>query len=131
MGKDSNRAFAAKCGLSEGALRSYLHGGTFPPLDTLEKIALIGGVSLAWLASGDGEIKELHSIKGNGFLQARSIDADQVHIYNHTHEPIEEYKPEIDPVDARFIQDWHRLSEVGMMRFWTLLKEELQREKEV
>lgn len=53
MGEKSNRSFAVECGISEGTLRSYLQGGTYPPLDTLEMIAKAAGVRLAWLASGE------------------------------------------------------------------------------
>jgi transcriptional regulator with XRE-family HTH domain len=57
MAGESNISFAEKCGLSEGTFRRYLRGDTFPPLDTLEKIADASGYSLAWLASGKGEMK--------------------------------------------------------------------------
>lgn len=57
MGDESNSSFAGKCRLSEGTLRRYLRGNTFPPLDTLQVIAEVGNCSLAWLASGDGTTK--------------------------------------------------------------------------
>ncbi len=53
----SNLSFAEKCGLSEGTLRSYLKGKTSPPLDTLVIIAKAGNVDLAWLATGEGEMR--------------------------------------------------------------------------
>ncbi|QOX79835.1 helix-turn-helix domain-containing protein [Trichlorobacter lovleyi] len=57
MGKESKRAFAEKCGVSEGTMRSYLRGDTTPDLDTLQVIAEKNGCSLAWLASGEGKMK--------------------------------------------------------------------------
>jgi phage repressor protein C with HTH and peptisase S24 domain len=54
MGGESNRSFADKCAISEGTLRRYLIGETFPSLDTLEVIAQAAGVNLAWLAAGVG-----------------------------------------------------------------------------
>lgn len=52
MGSTSPRVFARNCGLSEGAIRSYLGGGTFPTLDRLEQIAQASGRSAVWLAFG-------------------------------------------------------------------------------
>jgi transcriptional regulator with XRE-family HTH domain len=57
MGGESNRSFAVKCDISEMTLRRYLLGDTYPPLDTLEKIAEVSGRSLAWLASGEDTAK--------------------------------------------------------------------------
>lgn len=52
MGKTGARAFARECGLSEGAIRSYLSGETYPTLDRLEMIAKAAGASALWLAFG-------------------------------------------------------------------------------
>lgn len=46
------RAFARKCGLSEGAIRSYLSGETFPTLDRLSQIASASSVDPIWLGFG-------------------------------------------------------------------------------
>lgn len=53
LGGKSIRGFARECGLSEGVLRSYLRGDTFPTLDRLEAISSAAGVSATWLATGD------------------------------------------------------------------------------
>ena len=45
-------AFAKKCGFTEGVLRRYLAGESLPGLDKLVKIAMVGEVSLDWLAMG-------------------------------------------------------------------------------
>ncbi|XQE65809.1 XRE family transcriptional regulator [Pseudomonas sp. P3C3] len=52
MGLTKARAFARACGLSEGAIRSYLSGETFPTLDRLAQIASAAGVDPMWLAFG-------------------------------------------------------------------------------
>lgn len=46
------RGFARECGLSEGAIRSYLSGETYPTLDRLSQIASASGVDPIWLAFG-------------------------------------------------------------------------------
>lgn len=55
MGSTGARVFARKCGLSEGAIRSYLSGETYPTLDRLEQIATANEVSALWLAFGQSE----------------------------------------------------------------------------
>ena len=57
MGDDSNRSFSLKCDISEMTMRRYLLGDTFPPIDTLDKIAQVSGYELGWLASGKGHAK--------------------------------------------------------------------------
>ncbi|NNN24347.1 XRE family transcriptional regulator [Pseudomonas nitroreducens] len=52
MGLTKARAFARECGLSEGAIRSYMSGETFPTLDRLAQIAHAKGVEPMWLAFG-------------------------------------------------------------------------------
>jgi len=55
IGPSSVRGFAAKCGLSDAVLRSYLRGDTFPTLDRLEVIAATANVRSGWLATGEGQ----------------------------------------------------------------------------
>lgn len=59
MGTTAARGFARNSGLSEGAIRSYLSGDTYPTLDRLEQIALAAGVSAVWLAFGIEERPKL------------------------------------------------------------------------
>ncbi|SEC22986.1 Phage repressor protein C, contains Cro/C1-type HTH and peptisase s24 domains [Pseudomonas saponiphila] len=59
MGGRAARAFARDVGLSEGAIRSYLSGDTYPTLDRLEQIAQATGVSPIWLAFGESERPQL------------------------------------------------------------------------
>lgn len=60
MGTRAARVFARDSGLSEGAIRSYLSGETYPTLDRLEQIAKAAGVSAMWLAFG--EERQLHQV---------------------------------------------------------------------
>lgn len=57
VGPQSNRALAEKCDVSEGTIRRYLRGETYPSLDTLRAIAEATDCNLAWLASGEGPMR--------------------------------------------------------------------------
>ncbi|MEJ9426881.1 helix-turn-helix transcriptional regulator [Escherichia coli] len=48
MNGESSRAFAAKCGLSDGVIRNYLSGKTYPSLDRLAQIAYATGRPIEW-----------------------------------------------------------------------------------
>lgn len=54
IGNRELRSFADKAGLSEGTLRNLMKGGV-PRLDSVLKIAEAAGVSIEWLASGEGD----------------------------------------------------------------------------
>lgn len=56
-GIPSNNQLAKDTELSEATIRKYLKGETFPTLDRLALLADACGCSLAWLASGDGDIE--------------------------------------------------------------------------
>lgn len=53
IGSQSVLTFARVCGLAESVLRTCLHDGRMPPLDKALAIAA-AGVSVDWLATGDG-----------------------------------------------------------------------------
>lgn len=53
LGNESARVFSRRCGLSEGAIRSYMSGDTYPTLDRLELIANALGKDMQWLAFGE------------------------------------------------------------------------------
>lgn len=55
MGSEKPRAFAKRAGVSEGAVRSYLSGDTFPGLDRLVHLAQALGADAQWLAFGAEE----------------------------------------------------------------------------
>lgn len=52
----SGLAFAQKCGFSDSLLRKYL-AGSIPGADKLVAIARAGGVSVDWLATGEGPMR--------------------------------------------------------------------------
>lgn len=54
MDEESLRGFGRKAGISDGALRHYLNGESYPDLDRLAAIAEKSGVNLLWLATGEG-----------------------------------------------------------------------------
>ena len=51
------RGFSRECSLSEGTLRGYIKGESYPTLDRLEAIAIAAKVSATWLATGNGEMR--------------------------------------------------------------------------
>ena len=54
INEESLRGFGRKAGISDGALRHYLNGDSYPDLDRLAAIAEKSGVNLLWLATGEG-----------------------------------------------------------------------------
>ena len=57
IGTGSVNAFALKCGLSETLIRMYLKGSV-PGLDKVLQIANATGVSVDWLATGKGRMRQ-------------------------------------------------------------------------
>lgn len=51
----SVNSFAKAAGVTEGAIRNYLRGGVKPSQKVLEAIARTAGVSVNWLATGEGD----------------------------------------------------------------------------
>jgi transcriptional regulator with XRE-family HTH domain len=54
IGENSIYRFAKKCGFAESMLRKYLLGESVPGADKLVSMAQVAGVSLLWLATGQG-----------------------------------------------------------------------------
>jgi len=54
IGEESVSKFAKKCGVTESMLRKYLLGESVPGTDKLVRIAQVAGVSIRWLATGEG-----------------------------------------------------------------------------
>ena len=50
----SVNSFAKAAGVTEGAIRNYLRGGVKPSQKVVEAIARTAGVSVHWLATGEG-----------------------------------------------------------------------------
>lgn len=55
IGADTPYAFAKKSGISESLVRKYLAGDSLPSIERAWVMAKTAGVSLDWLAGGDGE----------------------------------------------------------------------------
>ncbi|MBU0680129.1 MAG: helix-turn-helix domain-containing protein [Proteobacteria bacterium] len=55
VGEISDNAFAKKCDIPGSTMRGYLDGSSQPNLENLAKIANACGVSVGWLAAGEGE----------------------------------------------------------------------------
>jgi len=86
-----------------------------------------------YLMDGEGPMKRGatsgHTANGNNIIQGAHIDAEDVHLT--VNQVSEDQAPTYaDPIDGVFLKDWKSLSDVGKMRVWTLLKEEMEREKE-
>lgn len=58
IGKESVNSFAERCGMTEGVLRKYLSGPTLPGLENLISIAKAADINIAWLATGEGPMKQ-------------------------------------------------------------------------
>jgi len=79
MGKDSQRSFASKSGVSTGTLHNFLKGITTPDLETLQKIAEASGYRVAWLSSGEGPMRvneEAYGLVEN--LKDADLSAEQL-----------------------------------------------------
>lgn len=59
MNGESNRAFGAKCQLSEAVIRNYLSGKTYPTLDRLAVIASVTGRPIEWFLSDNPDTAHL------------------------------------------------------------------------
>ncbi|TSK08570.1 MAG: bacteriophage CI repressor [Geobacter sp.] len=57
IGDKSINSFAQKCEMPESLLRKYLSGVTLPGLDKLVAITKTAGVSINWLATGEGPVR--------------------------------------------------------------------------
>ncbi|MGH1460961.1 MAG: LexA family transcriptional regulator [Neptuniibacter sp.] len=61
----SVRMYASRAGLSEGVIRKYLKGDSFPTIDKAVLMALAGAVNVLWLVTGEGAMR-LHQEAGGG-----------------------------------------------------------------
>lgn len=135
-GQESRDRFAPRLKVSKNTLVNYETNLRTPDADFLNALlGLFPILNPAWLLTGEGEMRRPemngHVANGNNNIQGAHIDAEELHLTVHqvgqVAEPGQIYG---DPIDGLFLKDWKRLSEIGMMRVWTLLKEEIEREKE-
>lgn len=63
---ESTNSFAKKCGMRESTIRGYL-AGSIPSLDKALAISRAAGVSLEWLASGEGLMRP--GVEGDGRVE--------------------------------------------------------------
>jgi len=129
----SAEKLARLTGMSARVIGQYAAGTSEPTVGKLISLATAAGVDVGWLATGEGEMRRTevngHTANGNNIIQGAHIDAEDIHLIVHQvkEDPAPTYA---DPIDGIFLKDWKSLSDIGKMRIWTLLKEEIQREKE-
>ena len=58
LGKTSVRSFARDVGIDEKSLRQYMAGATDPSRRTVIAMAKAGGVTVQWLATGEGPMRK-------------------------------------------------------------------------
>lgn len=68
IGSESTNKFALKCGISESLVRKYL-AGSIPGFDKATAMARAAGVSLEWLAGGEGESQSGEGVETKGSLE--------------------------------------------------------------
>ncbi|ECR5270333.1 helix-turn-helix domain-containing protein [Serratia marcescens] len=56
----SNVELAKRSGLSEGSIRKYIKGESYPSIDNAALVADACGVSLIWLLCGSNEVREIN-----------------------------------------------------------------------
>ena len=72
IGDHSVAFFARKCGVAESVLRTYLNDGRMPPLDKALVIAVAGGVTVDWLATGRGRRVSAQVLAAYGTASGRA-----------------------------------------------------------
>jgi len=72
IGSESRAKFAARSGISEGVIRRY-EAGSQPGLINLLKIAEATGVTVNWLATGEGEKMALPPAPREGSEESESV----------------------------------------------------------
>ncbi|MEL4888871.1 helix-turn-helix domain-containing protein [Pectobacterium betavasculorum] len=77
----SNMELSRRSGLSETTIRKYIQGKIYPGLDSLALVAEACGVSLSWLATGEGDPNK----KSNQPLSDRATACESPQVrYNDT-----------------------------------------------
>lgn len=96
LGDEPIKAFARRCGIPESNLRSYLVRGKKPTLENLSKIASTAGVTMDWLATGQG-------VKDSAELRRLSRPQKQQDIADMSPE-MEKYRGQLEAI-AKLVAD--------------------------
>jgi transcriptional regulator with XRE-family HTH domain len=108
--------FGKLFGVYKGTVANYEKGTRKPDAEYLNKILqYFPDINPSWLLTGQGQMK----------LEMTN-DASSRQVFTESGPQQMSTK---DPIKVAFLEDWCNLSEVGQMRIWMLLKEELQKEK--
>lgn len=132
-GSMKQQDFAKEFDCNKSTYGNWERGSQFPNALDIEKIlTAFPFINPTWLLTGEGSMHRIepggHVANGNNIVQGAHIEADDVHLTVHQvgEQPAPNYG---DPFDVLFLKDWKKLTDVGKMRVWTLLKEEIEREK--
>lgn len=131
--------FATRIEIKKNTVGRLERGEQVPDLSELNKIlAVYPDISPAWLLADEGPMKRgevKQSANGTGIIQG---DGNKLHVDIHREHPMRRVSDRVsepgveysaDPITEAFVRDWKSLSDVGKMRVWTMLKEEIEREK--
>jgi transcriptional regulator with XRE-family HTH domain len=116
MGKNQ-KEMAKTIKVSLTAWQNYESGKQIPGGKVFEELVRLG-FNANWILTGDGPEMNEH----NGSLADALIVNEQPAEYGKTNNLA-------DPLDLAYLYDWHKLSDVGRMRVWTIVKEEIERER--
>lgn len=115
-GKLLQEEFGRIFGVYKGTVANYERGTRKPDSEYLNKILeYFPDINPTWLLTGQGP-KRQEKTGVQPATQMIAKNASDQEISN-------------DPLSILFLRDWCDLSDVGKLRVWTSLKEELQKEK--
>ena len=112
IGTAKDKELAMYLGVSPQAVSNARKKGKVPS-DLILHFAEKSGATVEWLLTGKGS---LVTGEKENYLQVPQIQ--------------ERHEAYSDPVAGRFLQDWLQLSDVVKMRIWTLVKEELEKQRD-
>ena len=112
----SQDEFGKMLGVYKGTVANYEKGARTPDTDHINKILQhFTDINPVWLLTGEGAM--------------RSEKVSELHA-EEEHANTSSQKETVDPIKAAFLADWCKLSDIGQMRIWTQLKEELKKERD-
>lgn len=127
--------FAARIQCKKSTYGNWERGSQYPnAVDINKLLAAFPWISSDWLLTGAGEMRRGttggHVANGHNNILGAHIDAEDMHLT--VIQPGAAADPGVvyaDPIDGIFLKDWKSLSDIGKMRVWTLLKEEIAKER--